>query len=270
MPTDKAPRLGKKAIKESLFRRVPRRLFTSTRRAFGRYRYRNHFDARRLDLDWTVPQCNRIAIVNLLLAKRPHGKYLEIGCAGNEMFDSVIAMHKTGVDPARGGTVRLTSDEFFRSDDGTRYDVIFIDGLHTYQQVRRDVINSLSRLAKGGWIALHDMLPRDWLEEHVPRISDTWTGDVWKMAFELSQSVDIDFRIIKVDMGVGVLRPLRESAQLLDLGPTLADKRFPYLFDHIDTLPLLDHATARQWIEQAVGQESSDRAYDEVRVALAP
>jgi hypothetical protein len=237
----------------SLFRRLLNRFYP--RYTLEQYRYRNHFEARRLDIDWTAAHFNRIAIVNLLLARRPDGNYLEIGCAGNGMFDSVIAKNKTGIDPEIGGTIRITSDEFFRRDDGTRYDVIFIDGLHIYEQVRRDVINALSRLTKGGWIALHDMLPRNWLEEHVPRISEVWTGDVWKVAFELSKSADIDFRIIKVDMGVGVLRPLRKDAHLLDLRSTLTDKRFPYFYDHISTLPMLDCAAGRQWIKQALDQK---------------
>jgi hypothetical protein len=236
--------------------RILTRFYTLSRQSLAQYQYRNHFDARRLDIDWLATHFNRIAIVNLLMASRPDGNYLEIGCAGNELFNSVIAKHKTGVDPEMGGTVRLTSDEFFRHDDGTRYDVIFIDGLHFYEQARRDVINALTRLKKDGWIAMHDMIPRDWLEEHVPRIADFWTGDVWKVAVELSQSADVDFRIIKVDFGVGVLRPLRQSAEVLDLRSTLADKRFSYFYDHIGTLPVLDYAAGRQWIEQVLSRNS--------------
>ncbi len=224
------------------------------RRSLGRRRYRNHSDARRLNIDWKATHYNRIAIVNLLMARKPGGRYLEIGCAGDELFDAVIAAHKTGVDPERGGTLRLTSDEFFRRDDGARYDVIFIDGLHHYEQARRDVINALPRLAPGGWIALHDMFPRDWLEEHVPQISDLWTGDVWKVAFELARSPGIDFRLIKVDHGVGVLRPLQAGAQLLDLRPILADQRFAYFYDHIGALPVLDYAAGRQWIERSLSE----------------
>ena len=38
-------------------------------------------------------------------------------------------------------------------------------------------------LKPGGSIAIHDMLPRDWIEEHVPQISTrAWTGDGWKGA----------------------------------------------------------------------------------------
>src|SRR5262249_24359233 len=150
--------------------------------------------------------------------------YLEIGCAGNDCFDAVIARNKVGVDPESGGTHRLTSDQFFLECGGRKFDIIFIDGLHTYEQVRRDVINSLRHISVGGWIVLHDMFPRNWLEEHVPRIffsrsmyrgflpriSDVWVGDVWKLGFELARSPDIDFKILKIDQGVGVLQVTKE------------------------------------------------------------
>ena len=63
--------------------------------------------------------------------------------------------------------------------------MVFIDGLHLYDQVRRDVANALAVVPAGGWIALHDMFPRDWIEEHTPQISTSrWTGDPWKVGFE--------------------------------------------------------------------------------------
>ena len=164
----------------------------------------------------------------------------------------MIAKHKTGVDPEQGGTHRLSSDEFFRRNAGARYDVIFIDGLHEYEQAHRDVVNSLAHLAPGGWIALHDMIPLNWTEEHVPFLGGAWTGDVWKVAFELSQSAELDFRIVKVDHGVGVVRPLASRARIPDFAAELGDKRFGYFFDHYATLPIVDFAAGRQWIEQAI------------------
>jgi hypothetical protein len=95
--------------------------------------------------------------------------------------------------------------------------VVLIDGLHTYDQVRRDVINSIKFLKPGG-CALHDMLPRTWIEDHVPIVSsEAWTGDVWKVAFELSKTEGIDFKIIKIDNGIGVLRLTNNTTSLVDL-----------------------------------------------------
>jgi hypothetical protein len=56
----------------------------------------------------------------------------------------------------------MTSDEFFehRIDD---FDLIYIDGLHTFEQSFNDLINSMGRLQSGGpsLIYLDDVLPND-------------------------------------------------------------------------------------------------------------
>jgi hypothetical protein len=201
--------------------------------------------------DWSAFRHNRISVVNLLMAERPQGRYLEIGCAGNVLFDAVLAAHKTGVDPVRGGTHRMTSDAFFAAYDGPPFDVIFIDGLHLYPQVHRDLDNALRHLAPGGWIGMHDMLPRDWLEEHVPQIRTSgWTGDGWKTAFELAAAENVDFRLITIDYGVVVARPTG-PARLPDLSAELADKRFKFLAEHVGRLPLVAYEDARTWIDSS-------------------
>ena len=35
---------------------------------------------------------------------------------------------------------------------------------------------------------------------------NSWTGDVWKVALELSRSSNVDFRICNIDHGLGVLK----------------------------------------------------------------
>jgi len=211
-------------------------------------KWAHHSDARRFDWDWRETNYNRIAAVNLLLSKVSEPSYLEIGCASNALFNSVPVLHKVGVDPVSGGTERKTSDDFFKSNT-TQFDVIFIDGLHTYEQARRDVINSIKCLKENGWIALHDMLPRDWTEHHIPVVTrDVWCGDVWKVAFELSQTDGIDFKILKIDYGVGVFRVLKRDVVLKDLTGELRDKEFSYYYDNIKALPVVDWKDAQQWL----------------------
>ena len=53
----------------------------------------------------------------------------------------------------------MTSDEFFELNN-EKFDFVFVDGLE-HDQVRRDVENALRCLNPGGYIALHDMLPRN-------------------------------------------------------------------------------------------------------------
>jgi hypothetical protein len=198
--------------------------------------------------NWADTHFNRIALVNLLCASKLDGDYLEIGCQNNILFDAVPMLNKIGVDPESGGTHKAYSDDFFRTNS-QYFDVIFIDGLHIYDQVRRDVINSIKFLKPGGWVALHDMLPDDAISEHVPIISSgPWCGDVWKVAFELVSSPGIEFKIIKIDCGVGLLRVTDSHADLNDLRSVLQDKRFEYLYENVVQLPLVDWQDAYRWI----------------------
>jgi SAM-dependent methyltransferase len=231
------------------WRRKKRNLNSWLRESWLSYRFRADRCEERFDFDWRAIPHTRATVVNLLLAGNRDGRYLEIGCAGNELFDAVMTARKTGVDPVRGGTHRLTSDAFFAQSADERFDVIFIDGLHLFEQVHRDVVNALAALAPGGWIAIHDMLPRDWLEEHVPQISTAaWTGDGWKVAFELLASPELEFRLLSVDHGVAVIRPKVAGARLADLGAALGSERFSYLHRHFERLPVVDYAAGRDWI----------------------
>ena len=112
---------------------------------------------------------NRIALINLLLKDFNNPSYLEIGCNKNKLFDSIYVEDKIGVDPIAGGNVRLTSDDFFKKNE-KKFDLIFIDGLHEYHQVRRDFENAHKVLKPNGYILLHDMHPRNSYEEYTPEL----------------------------------------------------------------------------------------------------
>ena len=46
--------------------------------------------------------------------KQNYKSYLEIGCDNDENFSRISIENKIGVDPSKGGTLRMTSDEFFK------------------------------------------------------------------------------------------------------------------------------------------------------------
>ena len=218
--------------------------------ALTRNRYRQNASSQTLDWPWGEVHYNRVALVNLLVSKVDDCDYLEIGCDTNGLFDAVAAPNKVGVDPRRGGNVRKTSDEFFR-DNRKTFDVVFIDGLHTYEQVHRDIVNAIRVLKPGGWVALHDMLPRNWMEHHVPVVTTgKWTGDVWKTGFELAQTEGIDFKIIKMDFGVGVFRLTHPSPRLVDLKSELEDKQFPYFVENLARLPVIEWKDCKEWLRK--------------------
>ena len=212
-------------------------------------KYQKNSYGKEINWNWGEINYNRIALVNLLIAKFKNASYLEIGCLSNKLFDSVPTKNKIGVDPVGGGTVKATSDNFFE-ENRIKFDVIFIDGLHTYEQVRRDVVNSLNSLNPGGWISLHDMLPRTWKEHHVPNLSPgPWTGDVWKVAFELIETKGVEFKIIEIDNGVGVVKINSEYSGLNNKISTLEKKQFDYFYEKKKQLPIISWEEAVEWID---------------------
>jgi hypothetical protein len=164
--------------------------------------------------DWKNIGVKRYDLINTIIRNNNYSSYLEIGCQGDINFQKIPIKDKVGVDPAVGGTIRMTSDAFFASNNRF-FDLIFIDGLHTYEQTRRDIHNSYKWLNKGGTIVLHDMLPATWKQEHVPRINNAWNGDVWKVAYECKQLFGNRFGIIIADHGLGMIFKQSDEA----LGP---------------------------------------------------
>lgn len=162
---------------------------------------------------------HRLDLIQLAIEKTNAKDYLEIGCDKDQIFSKIHVKNKIGVDPARGGTLRMTSDNFFKNNK-EMFDVIFVDGLHYYDQVKRDVENSLSVLKENGIIVIHDMLPKNKLHAEVPipnPFRKPWLGDVWRLGFDLMARSDIIFHIVKIDSGCGILWKGKQSSN--DLNP---------------------------------------------------
>jgi len=143
-------------------------------------------------------------IVQNIIEKKKYKKYLEIGCFDDELFNYIKCSKKVGVDPVSGGTIRKTSDQFFENNEEL-FDCIFIDGLHEYHQVRKDILNSIKFLNDGGVILLHDCLPNNYFEQAIPRCQWTWNGDVWKAIVEFRKEKNVDIYTCYADFGIGVI-----------------------------------------------------------------
>ena len=169
---------------------------------------------KRLDYNWqTLP--TRIEIIQKIIDTKNYEKYLEIGCDKDENFSKIKIKNKVGVDPLRGGTIRTTSDEFFKNNKET-FDLIFLDGLHTYHQTIKDINNSLRNLNSNGIIIIHDCLPKKIWNQIVPRIYGHWNGDVWKAIVESRTYEYIDTYTCVADHGLGIILK-RKNRNILDL-----------------------------------------------------
>ena len=152
-------------------------------------------------------------LIKYLIEKNRYSDYLEIGCDQDQLFSKIEIQNKTGVDPVSGGTIRKTSDDFFR-ENNKKFDIIFIDGLHTYEQVKKDIINSVNCLKENGIILVHDCMPDSLSKQAVPRYKMQWNGDVWKAIVDLRQKENLDIYTCEIDQGIGIISKKKNSSQL--------------------------------------------------------
>ncbi|MBD1165129.1 class I SAM-dependent methyltransferase [Pelagibacterales bacterium SAG-MED13] len=158
---------------------------------------------------------SRIEILNKIIKTQKYSKYLEIGTFKDELFTNIICENKIGVDPFSGGTHRMTSDTFFQINK-EKFDCIFIDGLHHYSQVSKDIHNAIQILNDNGVILIHDCLPNNLIDQLVPRITLNWNGDVWKAFVECRTKSNLDCFTCNADWGIGVIFK-RKNSNLLKL-----------------------------------------------------
>lgn len=158
---------------------------------------------------------SRFQIIQKIIDKKKYENYLEIGCDKNANFSKIEIKNKVGVDPVSGGTLKTTSDIFFEKNN-INFDCIFIDGLHIYDQAKKDILNSIKFLKNNGIIILHDCLPSKIWNQIVPQIYGHWNGDVWKAIVEARTMRDIDTYTCKADHGLGIIVK-RKNRNLLSL-----------------------------------------------------
>jgi hypothetical protein len=174
----------------------------------------------------------RTEIINSLIQKYNYKSYLEIGVNTPSQpgynWIGVKIPTKHGVDPNVKTTFQMTSDEFFEKHIAQKYDIIFIDGLHIFEQVYKDILNSLNNLNDSGTIVVHDCNPVFEITQRRVRASDAWHGDVWKAILKLKvEKKDIEVCTVDTDEGCGIIR--KGSQALLDVGNSSNIYNFSFL-----------------------------------------
>lgn len=151
----------------------------------------------------------RVQVVQACLDLYDAPRYLEIGVFRATTFEPVKAAHKVAVDPSFQIGVRerlekqpdvevheVTSDEYFGTiASEQKFDVIYLDGLHTFEQTLRDLLNAITLIKDEGIIVVDDVYPNSYfsslpLQANAERLHEasgsadrSWMGDVYKLTF---------------------------------------------------------------------------------------
>lgn len=208
----------------TLLSRIPALLYFARGRAMMQHAEYSRVQA--LTARETAKSPSRTHILNYLLSLFGRETwYLEIGTRNPEHnFRHIRAHKKFSVDPgvefsANPVDFPMTSDEFFYRlehhallPSDTRFDVIFIDGLHVAEQVDRDIENALRWIRDDGFIVLHDCNPpaewharENYTYSHTPA-RGMWNGTTWKAFYRRRLQKNLYSCCIDTDWGVGVIQ----------------------------------------------------------------
>ncbi|MFV0572530.1 MAG: class I SAM-dependent methyltransferase [Xanthomarina gelatinilytica] len=167
----------------------------------------------------------RTAIINYFITLLDAKYYLEIGVRDpKKNFDRILCNNKYSVDPGiefldNPVDFKMSSDVFFKKlknsdlelNSNTKFDVIFIDGLHISHQVDRDILNSLEYLKDNGVIILHDCNPpsefhqRESYDFMYSPARNFWNGTTWKAFYKFRHQNDLFSICFDADWGVGII-----------------------------------------------------------------
>jgi hypothetical protein len=159
-----------------------------------------------------------------LCLDREVGTYLEVGVEHGFNLANVVVDTAFGVDPALVLRVdptagkkslhlyKMTSDLFFKRNSKDienvgLLDFSFLDGMHLFEYLLRDILNTEALSKQSGLIALHDCLPFN--GEMIERVNnykdrtpgpyaDAWTGDVWKI-IPILEEYRPDLSVVLID-----------------------------------------------------------------------
>lgn len=174
-------------------------------------------------------------------------KYLEIGVSEGTTFHAIGADFKVAVDPvfqfdfdsakksSDASEYHQVTSDFFFSKIASRYphfDVIYLDGLHTFEQTLRDLLNSLRYITDRGVIVVDDVIPSSYhaslpnpaefsalhhslgLRDAAVASDGSWMGDVFKLVFFVSAFLpEFSYRTTGDNHGQLVLWPQKRDVE---------------------------------------------------------
>ena len=210
---------------------------------------------------------SRSTIINTLLQHTAGLNYLEIGVRNPEHnFNKIKCKNKYSVDPgyefkSNPATYKMTSDAFFKKlknndldiSPELKFDVIFIDGLHTAEQVDKDITNSLKFLRKIGCVVLHDCNPptefhqRECFDFKNSPARQFWNGTTWKAYYKYRHNQNLFSGCFDTDWGVAVLS--QKPYPMFNNLNTIENSYFEYSLLHANRKRYLNLIDFSKWKE---------------------
>ena len=225
----------------------------------------------------------RAEVVRDLLGffEKPH--YLEIGVSRGLTFHAVTAERKVAIDPRFHFDVdeartahpeaeyhSVTSDTYFatiaRPQD--RFDVIYLDGLHTFEQTLRDFCAAQRHCHDNTIWLIDDTIPADIFSAHPNRVTSlkhrrlygakgrAWHGDVFKTVFAIHDFfLNFTYKTISTALNpqtVMIRRPRSE---------------FKPLFNDLERISRMDYYDFHDY-RHILNLESEERVFNWVRALI--
>lgn len=217
-------------------------------------------------------------------------KYLEIGVETGKTFFPLQFDLKVAVDPDFKFSVEenkkenesyfeITSDNFFKAlsendpiikyeniDNSIKFDLIFIDGLHTFEQSFRDFKNSLAFSHENTiWIiddtgphdpysALPDQKKSDYYKSLAGILDEAWQGDVYKTIFAIHDYYpDFSYCTIQ-DKNLQTILWRKPGGNRKPFFSSMEEIDYQSFFDLLDKIDLL-HLVSFEQAMTAIGKE---------------
>lgn len=213
----------------------------------------------------------RTTLIQEIIKKKNYSSYLEIGCQYGMSFLPTVCRNKIAVDPSfdiplkrklkwllknptniRNRYFEETSDDFFSKRKNElqktgKLDIVFVDGLHTFEASLKDVLNSLNYLSEDGIIIMHDCFPPHKAGavpaknyDHAAGMNlegwtGEWCGDVWKSIVYLKRIFKdkADVFVINTDYGLGVVKLKEKFSTTFQLDKKIFDEVNQITYDEM-------------------------------------
>jgi predicted O-methyltransferase YrrM len=107
----------------------------------------------------------------------------------------------------------MTSDEFFQVvNPNVKFDMVFIDGDHSKEQVLKDFTNVSEMVIEDGFVLLHDTYPCD---ENMELPNHSYNA--WEAALQIKQNFKDQWEILTLPFnpGLTIMKKINHKKQLI-------------------------------------------------------